>query len=237
MPFDIWHICLTSLLLLKRKSHILAEGQCHKYHEQKCLGSCVCLGGQVTHHQLKCGQAAGKFPHPPLLLLVLKPFQHITSCKGRGRSSSNAGTCGIRLPSAPRCVPCWGLQLPGWQLRGCRTAERRLSWCKYRWCSPCCRTGPAALGQSLCLSGPGAQQTHSQEERSGACPTRRTGVGPARSWKPWPWLGLHTGGFPCVLMDFNNADWNRRIWTRRNKINRSNKRCKGLLAPLCPPQS
>lgn len=169
-PFDVWHTCLAILLLLKQKSHILAEGQCQRY-------SWVHLGGQAARHQLKGGRAARRFPHPPLLLPFLKAFQHITSCEGRGRRRSNAGACSIRLLLAPWCLPCWGLRLPGWQFRGCRTAEKRLSCCKDGWCSPRCPTGLAALGQTLCLSRPGAQQPHSQEERSGACPTGWTDVG------------------------------------------------------------
>lgn len=61
--------------------------------------------------------------------------------------------------------------------------------------------GLAALGQTLCLSGPGAQQPHSREERSGACPTGGTHVGGEILEIP-AMAGVAHRGIPMCLAGF-----------------------------------
>lgn len=78
---------LVILLVEKQKSHSLAEGECHRYHEQKFLGTWVHLtvqAGQIVAQQQQ-KLKADRFPHPRPLWPFLKPFQLNTLCKGRGR--------------------------------------------------------------------------------------------------------------------------------------------------------
>lgn len=80
--------------------------------------------------------------------------------------------------------------------------------CHCRWCSLSCTRGLAC--QTLHLRGSGTVrrvEPTQQEELMWA----------ARSWRCWPQLGLRTGRFPCVLLDFSTTDWI--IWMRRNKTN------------------
>lgn len=118
--------------------------------------------------------------------------------------------------------------LPGWQFRGCRTAEKRLS------CCPPCTMSLAAPGQTGCRSEPGVQQPHSQEERSDACPTGGMDVG-SEVLEILAMAGVAHWDIPHV------SCWTSILQTgigssEQEEINSYNKRHKELLAPLCPPQ-
>lgn len=230
-PFDVRHTCFAILLSLKQKSHILDEGQCHRYPERKHLGIWVKL---LTISWRVAGQPEGL---PTFLFYYLSCNPSSTTHHGKGEGEEGVMQGHVVLGCPQHCVVCFaenfGCQAgnsedAGQQKRGCHTATLDGAALAEQWvwlllARPCAWVD---LGLSSLTVGRRGVEPAQQEARMWV----------ARSWRSQPWLGLHTGGFPCVLLDFNTADMNRLIWTRRNKINSYNKRYKELLAPLCPPQ-